>query len=131
LAAINTLRQYLEGLPRNLPLDPAQSNYSFELDKEWVQDEGVYAALNRSLEVAFQTHNLGGNELKLTERGKRLDALIALLIYVANKMDGGHDFLVDHWINRLTAAAKASGATIAEKRYWWLYVIIDLTFHLL
>lgn len=117
MEGINVLDQYLHALPGKLPLNPPSSNYSFALDEEWAKDEGVYAALNRALEISFQTHNLGTDKLKFTEHGKRLDQLIILLIVVAREMDGGHDFLLEHWINRLTDAAKASGATIAKKRY--------------
>lgn len=117
LAAIRVLKEHLQALPFSLPLNPPDSKYSFTLDDGFANEEGIYAALSRALEVAFQTYNLGDNTLKITERGKRLDELIAVLIHVAEKMDKGHDFLVEHWLNRLTAAAKASGSIFAAKRY--------------
>jgi hypothetical protein len=46
------LKEHLQALPFSLPLNPTQSNYSFTLDDEWVKDEGVYAALNRALEIS-------------------------------------------------------------------------------
>ena len=52
ISHINHLGNLLKNLPRNLPLDPRQSEscYSFGLEMELVEEEGVLFAFNRNLE---------------------------------------------------------------------------------
>ena len=57
---MNHLGNLLKNLPGNLPLDPPQSEscYSFGLEMELVEEEGVWFAFNRNLEVCFETHKI-------------------------------------------------------------------------
>ncbi|KAN0094445.1 hypothetical protein V8E55_002732 [Tylopilus felleus] len=59
IARIHHLQHLLENLPAyQLPLNPVESTYQFGLDVEHVAEEGMWYALNRSLEVCFETHKI-------------------------------------------------------------------------
>ena len=73
-ARFQHLRNLLKYLPVSLPLEPAETSYSFGLSQDDIDEEGLYYALNRNLEVCFQTHQLGRNQtLVFSERGLRLE----------------------------------------------------------
>jgi hypothetical protein len=77
ISRIHHLQSLLENLPANLPLNPVESTYHFGLDAEPVEDEGVWYAFNRSLEVCFETHKLQkGGAIVFRERGTRYKDLI-------------------------------------------------------
>jgi len=123
LGKINFLESLLDTLPETLSEDPQESNYTWELDDEIISEDGYDGALRRRLEVAFQTHNLGQQQLVFTERGERLKGLIELLRFVAGKMTNGFAFLEEVWIKRLANAAYASGAVAPNKMYGSLCII--------
>ena len=79
ISHINHLGNLLKNLPGNLPLDPPQSEscYSFGLETELVEEEGVWFAFNRNLEVCFETHKIpAGGSIVFRERGWRCEALV-------------------------------------------------------
>jgi hypothetical protein len=80
ISRIHHLQYLLEHLPNTLPLNPEESNYHFGLDMDAVDDEGVWYAFNRSLEVCFEIHKLSNGEtIVFHERGNRYKALITMM----------------------------------------------------
>jgi len=72
ISRISHLGNLLKNLPGNLPLDPPQSEscYSFGLETEPVEEEGVWFAFNRNLEVCFETHKIpAGGSIVFREQG--------------------------------------------------------------
>ena len=65
ISHINHLQQLLSGLPTHLPLNPVESMYHFGLDSELVEEESVWFAFNRNLEVCFETHKSGGRSFSM------------------------------------------------------------------
>jgi len=77
ISRINHLGNLLKNLPKSLPLNPhdPESSYNFGLDMEMVEEEGVWYAFNRNLEVCFETHKIApGGTIIFRERGVRKDA---------------------------------------------------------
>lgn len=74
---ISELRMLLESLPNSLPLSSLNFR-SFVLDPESVEDRGIVGAVNRELEVAFQTHT-EGRRFVLTGRGPGIAAIADVL----------------------------------------------------
>lgn len=114
ISRLKHLGKLLKGLPNDLPLDPADSRYKFGLDGEDLEEYGHWYALNRNLEVCFQTHALRGESLKITERGKSLDVLLNFLQGGMREVPGEAE-LVMNWVEKLIAAAVASGAKIVKQ----------------
>ncbi|KAK6971316.1 hypothetical protein R3P38DRAFT_2813969 [Favolaschia claudopus] len=116
---MNHLGSLMKHLPQSLPLNPSatDSKYHFHLDPDDVKEEGEVYAFNRTLEVCFETHKLGGAKLLFTERGDRLVALEkffkAFIKSESLPEARGHQ---NRWIDRLIQAAKDSGAKIPKKR---------------
>ena len=115
ISHIHHLTTLLQNLPDALPLDPAETKYNFGLDADDVQEEGLYYAFNRNLEVCFATHQLQGRDIQLTERGTRYGALIKMFKEVAKEVPNNHDFLQQHWLERLISVAYRAGARIPDK----------------
>ena len=61
IALLHHLQSLLENLPKNLPLDPMPSHYSFRLDYETIGKEGVWFAFNQNMEVNFKTQQIPGS----------------------------------------------------------------------
>jgi hypothetical protein len=66
-AYINYLKNLFKHLPDALPLDPEKSDYSFSVDPDNVQSEGLWYALNQNLEICFKTHLLCGTNISIME----------------------------------------------------------------
>ena len=81
ISHINHLGNFLKILPENLPLDPLQSEscYSFCLETELIEEEGVWFAFNRNLEVYFETHKIPvGGSIVFREQGWHCEALVKM-----------------------------------------------------
>ncbi|EGN99465.1 hypothetical protein SERLA73DRAFT_73991 [Serpula lacrymans var. lacrymans S7.3] len=109
ISRIKYLSKLFKSLPDDLPLNPASSRYRFGLDGEELEENGHWYALNHNLEICFQTHNLRGEPLKITERGKSLDTLLKMLQGGMREAPGDAE-LIMNWVERLIAAAMVSGA---------------------
>lgn len=109
ISRIKYLSKLFKSLPDDLPLNPASSRYRFGLDGEELEENGHWYALNHNLEICFQTHNLRGEPLKITERGKSLDTLLKMLQDGMREAPGDAE-LIMNWVERLIAAAMVSGA---------------------
>ena len=80
ISRIHHLQQLLNNLPAHLPFNPETSTYHFGLDTELVNEEGVWFAFNRNLEVCFETYKIrSGGAIVFHERGDRFDALIKMI----------------------------------------------------
>lgn len=102
----------LATLPTTVPSDlpPAESTYNFGAAEADIAGEGLAYALNRNLEVCFQTH-ISAN-IRFIERGRRLDGLITMLEHAQAELSAPEwDFVGSRWIARLIEAAISSGAT--------------------
>ena len=118
ISRIHHLQRLLENLPTHLPLNPAESTYYFGLDMELVDEEGVWFAFNRNLEVCFETHKLGaGKMIIFQERGTRYDALIQMIKATVKALpnDKERTFLREVWLERLIKAAELQGAKVLAK----------------
>lgn len=109
ISRLKHLSQLFKSLPDDLPLNPANSRYKFGLDSEELEEYGHWYGLNHNLEICFQTHNLRGEPLRITERGKSLDALLKVLQDGMREAPGDVE-LIMNWVERLIAAAMVSGA---------------------
>ena len=120
ISCINHLGNLLKNLPGNLPLDPPQSEscYSFGLETELVEEEGVWFAFNRNLEVCFETHKIpAGGNIVFRERGWRCGVLIKMFKEAVKALtkDADHDFLREVWLEQLIKAAEMQGAKVPKK----------------
>jgi hypothetical protein len=118
ISRIHHLAELLNNLPLGLPLDPPSSRYEFGLDSELIEEEGVWFAFNRNLEVCFETHKLApGGTIVFSERGKRYQQLIRMFKLTAKQLekDTDRNFLREVWLERLITAAKLQGAKIHVK----------------
>lgn len=116
---ITYLDLLLKNLPLSLPSDSPDnvSTYHFYFDTKDVDEEGLYYAFNRCLEICFQTHLLQGRPITLVERGTRMHNLIQMFRRVAKEVLGEHNMLQSSWLDRLVTAAKSAGASIPGKRH--------------
>ena len=120
ISRINHLGNLLKNLPEDLPLDPPQSEsrYSFGLEMELVEEEGVWFAFNRNLEVCFETHQIPvGGSIVFRERGQRCQVLIKMFKEAVKALtkDAERDFLREVWLERLIKAAEMQGAKVPKK----------------
>ncbi|KAG6372943.1 hypothetical protein JVT61DRAFT_6981 [Boletus reticuloceps] len=118
ISQIHHLQLLLENLPPTLPLDPEESNYHFGLDAELINEEGLWYAFNRNLEVCFETHKLGsGGKIIFQERGNQYKGLIEMIkaTIMALPTEGERTFLRDVWIEHLITAAELQGAKVLAK----------------
>lgn len=118
ISRINHLGNLLENLPQSLPLDPPDTTYFFGLDSEAVAEEGAWYALNRNLEVCFETHKLPPDgTIVFRERGSRYKALVKMLkeTVKALTVDADRAFFRDVWLERLIKAAQLQGAKIPKR----------------
>ena len=80
ISRIHHLQCLLERFPNTLPLNPEESNYYFTLDTDFINDEGVWYAFNRNLEVCFERHKLrNGETFVFQEHGDQYNALIKMM----------------------------------------------------
>src|SRR6266852_6123614 len=115
---IHHLQHLLENLPPTLPLDPVESNYHFGLDTELIDDEGIWYAFNRNLEVCFEMHRLGKDEtIVFQERGERYKALIEMMKAAVKALPAETDrtFHCEVWLEWLIKAAELQGAKAQAK----------------
>ncbi|GLB43934.1 hypothetical protein LshimejAT787_1501180 [Lyophyllum shimeji] len=115
---ITHLELLFKNLPPSLSLDLPDNvtTYHFYFNSEDVENEGLYYAFNRRLEICFQTHLLQGRPITLQERGKRLQNLIQMFKKVAKEVLQEQDMLQKCWLERLISVAKAARAIITSKR---------------
>ena len=75
LAKLQILRLYLNKLPPTLPVPPAGTAKldfrNFTPDKDWVEDAGEEAAVNRELEIQLGSRHMGSISLQQSHFGKR------------------------------------------------------------
>ncbi|KAG1722946.1 hypothetical protein EDB19DRAFT_1834792 [Suillus lakei] len=113
ISRIEHLGRLLKNLPQSLPLDPPNSSYDFGLDTEMVEEEGVWFAFNRNMEVCFETHKLGrSGTITFRERGRHCEALVGMFKETVKKLakDSERDFLHEVWLEWLINAAQQQGA---------------------
>ena len=120
ISRINHLGNLLKNLPGNLPLDPPQSEscYSFGLETELVEEEGVWFAFNRNLEVCFETHKIpAGGSIVFRERGWRCEALVKMFKEAVKALtkNADREFLREIWLERLIKAAEMQGSKVPKK----------------
>ncbi len=104
------LRLLLENLPDSIPYKSlVDSRYAFhhlDLDDEWVNEEGVEAAVNRALEVRLGPRTGPGDTFIIKERGPGLTALAdTLQVYLGKFPD---DFRLQKWLDDACHAAEQS-----------------------
>ena len=111
---IHHLQHLLERLPNTLPLNPEESNYHFALDMDIVNDEGVWYAFNRNLEVCFEMHKLRNGEIIVfQERGDQYNGLIKMMKTTVKALPKKeHTFFREVWLERLIKAAELQGAKV-------------------
>ncbi|KIK76035.1 hypothetical protein PAXRUDRAFT_18494 [Paxillus rubicundulus Ve08.2h10] len=117
ISRIHHLQRLLEHLPNTLPLNPEESNYHFGLDTDFIDDEGVWYAFNRNLEVCFETHKLrNGETIVFQERGDRYNALITMMKTTVKALPTKeHTFFREVWLERLIKAAELQGSKVLTK----------------
>lgn len=117
ISRIHHLQNLLKHLPNTLPLNPEESNYHFGLDMDAVDDEGVWYAFNRNLEVCFETHKLhNGETIVFHERGDRYNALITMMKTTVKALPTKeHTFFRKVWLERLIKAAELQGTKALAK----------------
>ncbi|KAG6806951.1 hypothetical protein H0H92_009395, partial [Tricholoma furcatifolium] len=113
---IKHLEALLKGLPTSLPLNPVNnlSTYHFGWDAEDIEEEGLFYAFNRCLEVCFETHKLHGQPIVLKERGEQLKNLIQMYKRLAKEAPNDREML-KVWLEQLISAAKLAGVKIPNK----------------
>src|ERR1700753_3683119 len=83
------LRKHLKELPAHLPDHPPESRYVFNLDPDILDDAGTFAALTRSLKVAFIDYSQGpataSRIVEFSERGTRLTNDLIEFLKIAYK----------------------------------------------
>lgn len=113
MSRVAYLAELFKNLPKTLPDAPAESTYYFGLDPDDVTEESHWVALNRNLEICFQTHLLYGRPLLLKERGVRLETLITLFKTTLKELsESDRELFRESWLERLISAAQACGAKI-------------------
>ena len=118
ICCITHLHNLLKNLPSSLPFNPAESQYSFGLDAEYVAEEGIWYAFNRNLEACFETHRIPvGGTIVFQERGPQLDDLIQTFKMAAKGLttDMNWTFMQEVWLEKLIKAAEMQGAKISNK----------------
>ncbi|KAG9040798.1 hypothetical protein FS837_000177 [Tulasnella sp. UAMH 9824] len=74
---LNSLKAQLERLPASLPNPPAQqSSYQWQLDQDFLSDEGIVAATNQMLE---QVMGMRANGITIRERGQSISGVVEVL----------------------------------------------------
>lgn len=114
-ARVEHLADLLRNLPETLPLNPNQSHYYFTADPADIEDLGLYGAFARNLEICFETFKSADGEIKLLERGDRLNALVPFIKRVIREDPNNRDMVAAAWVERLIRAAKTAGAIIPER----------------
>ena len=114
-ATIEELRPLLCGFPKSIPLLPGSNEHARIFrdyagpNREWVENAGEWAAVNRDLEVALKTgykvENLpcGARLIRFPERGAALEGAIDALVKYGRLGGGGLPLL---WAKDLLASAK-------------------------
>ena len=120
ISHINHLGNLLKNLPENLPLDPLQSEscYSFGLEMELIEEEGVWFAFNRNLEVCFETYKISaGGSIIFWEWGWHCEALIKMFKEAVKVLTKNADceFLREIWLERLIKAVEMQGSKVPKK----------------
>ena len=118
ICCITHLHNLLKNLPSSLPFNPAESQYCFGLDAEYVAEEGIWYAFNRNLESCFETHRFPvGGTIVFRERGPQLDDLIQTFKMAAKGLttDMNWTFMQEVWLEKLIKAAEMQGANIPNK----------------
>ena len=118
ICCITHLHNLLKNLPSSLPFNPAESQYCFGLDAEYVAEEGIWYAFNRNLEACFETHRIPvGGTIVFQERGPQLDDLIQTFKMAAKGLttDMNWTFMQEVWLEKLIKAAELQGAKIPNK----------------
>ncbi|RPD52677.1 hypothetical protein L226DRAFT_474064 [Lentinus tigrinus ALCF2SS1-7] len=102
------LRHLLRSLPHNLPFkDCAASAYRFQhldLDREWIESEGIEAAANRALEVRLGPRTGPRETFIIKERGPGLEALADVLEVHIGKFP--NDICFRKWLEDACRAAE-------------------------
>lgn len=112
---IEHLANLLRNLPETLPLNPDQSCYYFAADSADIEELGLYGAFSRNLVICFETFKSADGEIKLLERGDRIDALVPFIKRVVREDPDSRDMVETAWVERLIRAAKTAGAVIPER----------------
>ena len=76
---IEHLANLFRNLPETLPLNSNQSCYYFTADSADIKELGLYGAFSRNLEICFETFKSADGEIKLLERGDRINALVPFI----------------------------------------------------
>lgn len=112
---LNYLSNLLKNLPKTLPFNPPQSRYNFYFDEEDIEEEGLWYAFNRNLEVCFETHTCRDGQIVLRERGACYGNLMKMFQRMLREDAAGRDWVQEQWLERLIEAAKLAGATVQLK----------------
>lgn len=107
---IHQLQHLLENLPESIPYKSlGQSRYAFHhlpLDNEWINEEGIEAAVNRALEVCLGPRTGPGDTFIIEEQGPGLTALMDVLQVNLGKFPD--DFRLQKWLDNACYAAEQS-----------------------
>ncbi|KAG9042386.1 hypothetical protein FS837_010940 [Tulasnella sp. UAMH 9824] len=99
---LNSLKAQLERLPASLPNPPAQqSSYQWQLDQDFLSDEGIVAATNQMLERVM---GMRANGITIRERGQGISGVVEVL-HVALQEEPDNA-IVTKWIDDITEAGK-------------------------
>lgn len=99
---LNLLKTQLQRLPASLPNPPAQqSSYQWQLDQDFLSDEGIVAATNQMLERVMGMRASG---ITIRERGQGISGVVEVLS--AALKEEPNNAIMDKWIDDITEAGK-------------------------
>lgn len=100
--ALTRLETLLKTLPSSLPLlELEKSSYQWQLDEEFLQDEGVVPATNQMLERVVGMRASG---IKIRERGMGIQGVVK--VFEGVLQHAPRDAIMEKWIEDMTEAAR-------------------------
>ena len=107
-ARLRHLRTLLQNLPSTLPNNPEMSSYNFACDADDLEAEGFWYALNRNLEVCFETYQ---GPITIRERGSRITGVVPYIQDVLKHLSPAErEITREKWIEGIISAALRAGA---------------------
>lgn len=113
--ALTRLERLLDNLPHGLPIDPPESRYhAIGLDTDDVAEEGEWYALNRNLEICFNSQGRD-NLHPILGRSPQFKHLIEIIQRTANVVPTELAGVLN-WIRRISQAAIEAGSIDPSER---------------
>ncbi|KAG8937698.1 hypothetical protein FRC00_002164 [Tulasnella sp. 408] len=99
---LNLLKAQLERLPASLPNPPTQQSlYQWQLDQDFLSDEGIVAAMNQMLERVM---GMRANGITIHEHGQGISSVVEVLS--AALQEEPDNAIIDKWIDDITEAGR-------------------------